>query len=138
MKQLLSTLLCFLIIFSCKKEDGKELQENTPITPADFRAIAEGTYIGTKNNYSWIMGSPPIVSDTTYPWTFTIVRDTSDSSLIADNYLFKVDANLHCYEVMTPGPVIRSFDFRNDSAIIYFRSGGLGGYGTVTIIGVKQ
>jgi hypothetical protein len=85
-----------------------------------------------------MMGMPPTSSDTTYAWSFTVVKDTTDSSIVADGYVFKIDSALRCYESQVPGPTIRSFDFRNDSAIIYFRSGGLGGYGTMTIKGLKQ
>jgi hypothetical protein len=134
-------LIFFLAVFiSCKKDKEDELGiENLGvIISADFRDSIVGNYIGTKNNYSWTMGMPPNQSDTTYAWTFTIVKDTSDSSIIADGYLFKLDSTLTCYEQQLPGPIIRSFIFRNDSAILYFRSGGLGGYSTTTIKGLLQ
>lgn len=132
------------LCIGCKKEQEAVVQDPPPlnfpgpITPTDFRDPIVGNYAGTKNNYLWIMGGPPTVSDTTYPWTFTIIKDTTDSSILADGYLFKLDTALSCYEIQFPGPTIRSFEFRNDSAIIFFRSGGLGGYSTTTIKGVKQ
>jgi hypothetical protein len=137
MKRLLLSSLLIASFFACKKDDKDEAP--SPATPVDYRDVVVGNYVGTKNNYLWMMGMPPIVSDTTYAWTFSIAKDsTSDSTIIADGYLFKVDSNLHCYEVYAPGPSIRSFNLSNDTATIYFRSGGLGGYGTTTIIGVKQ
>lgn len=134
-------LIFFLAVFiSCKedKEDELVIENLGVIISADFRDSIEGNYVGTKNNYSWMMGLPPTQNDTTYAWTFTIVKDTSDSSIIADGYLFKLDSTLTCYDQQLPGPIIRSFIFRNDSAILYFRSGGLGGYSSMTIKGVLQ
>jgi len=138
MKQFLLATLLVVIFFGCKKDADNDSQVPGPTLPVDYRDALVGNYVGTKNNYSWMMGMPPIVNDTTYAWTFTIVKDTSDSSIIADGYLFKLDSTLSFYDMQVPGPTIRSFDFRNDSAIIYYRSGGLGGYGTMTIKGLKQ
>lgn len=138
MKKFLLFSLLIATFFACKKEDNDEAQP-TPAAPVDYRDVVVGNYVGTKNNYFWMMGMPPTSSDTTYAWSFAITKDTtSDSTIIADGYLFKVDSNLYCYEVQTPGPTIRSFSLNNDTARIYFRSGGLGGYGTTTIIGIKQ
>lgn len=139
MKNILIVLTLLFAFASCKK-DKDDIPEVLPIVnpPADFRDSILGNYVGTKNNYFWMMGAPPIQSDTTFAWNFTIVKDTSDSSIIADGYLFKLDSALQCYELQVPGPTIRSFTFRNDSAILFFRSGGLGGYGTTTIKGLLQ
>lgn len=138
MKKLFLFAIIITTLFACKKEDNDDPQDPGPTTPVDYRDAVVGNYVGTKNNYTWMMGMPPNVFDTTYAWSFTVVKDTSDSSIIADGYLFKVDSNLYCYEIQVPGPTIRSFSFSNDTSIIYFRSGGLGGYGTTTITGVKQ
>jgi hypothetical protein len=138
MKKLFLSAIIITTLFACKKEDNDDPQDPGPTTPVDYRDAVVGNYVGTKNNYFWMMGMPPTSSDTTYAWSFTVVKDTTDSSIVADGYVFKIDSTLRCYESQVPGPTIRSFDFRNDSAIIYFRSGGLGGYGTMTIKGLKQ
>lgn len=137
MKTRFFVFLLLAVFITCKKAEDP-LNGSQVIVPLDFRDSLVGNYTGTKNNYSWLMGVPPTQSNTTYPWTFSIVKDTSDSSIIADGYLFKLDSALKCYESTLPGPTIRSFEFRNDSAIIFFRSGGLGGYGTITIKGLLQ
>jgi hypothetical protein len=138
MKNSLFLILILAVFITCKKDEDPTPDVLVVVIPADFRDSIVGSYVGTKNNYFWMMGLPPTQNDTTYAWTFTIVKDTSDSSIIADGYLFKLDSALSCYEQQFPGPTIRSFIFRNDSAILFFRSGGLGGYGTTTIKGLLQ
>ncbi|MFN8154585.1 MAG: hypothetical protein U0Y08_09865 [Bacteroidia bacterium] len=137
MKRLLFFSFLLSAFYACKKEEHEETL--TPVTPVDYRDAVVGNYIGTKNNHTWIMGMPPNEFDTTYAWTFTIIKDsTSDSTIIADGYSFKVDSNLYFTEGLLPGPNTRTFSFSNDTAIIYFRSGGLGGYSSTTITGIKQ
>lgn len=138
MKNRLFLILFLSFFITCKKDEDSVPEDFGTNIPADFRDSIIGNYVGTKNNYFWMMGNPPNQGDTTYAWNFSIVKDTSDSSIIADGYLFKLDSALKCYELYVPGPVIRSFEFRNDSAILFFRSGGLGGYGTTTIKGLLQ
>jgi hypothetical protein len=138
MKNRLILVLFLSVFITCKKAEDPVPEDPGIVTPADFRDSIIGNYVGTKHINSWIMGNPPTQGNTTYAWNFSIVKDTSDSSIIADGYLFKLDSTLQCYELFVPGPIIRSFEFRNDSAILYFRSGGLGGYSTTTIKGLKQ
>lgn len=138
MKKSLLLILFTAVLFACKKDNQPESVALGVSIPADYRDSIVGNYAGTKRNYLYMMGFPLTQSDTTYPWIFTVVKDTSDSSVIADGGIFKLDTALACYEEQLPGPLIRSIIFRNDSAILYFRSGGLGGYGTTTISGKLQ
>lgn len=138
MKYMPVILLLLLFAFANCKKDNENTVVKTPSVNSDFRDSLQGYYVGTKNNYSWSMGTPPNEYDTTYAWSFTILKDTSDSSIIADGILFKLDSTGSCYEVYYPGPTIKSFEFSNDTAILFFRSGGLGGYNTTTITGVRQ
>lgn len=144
MKKILILTALVATFFACEKEEKQAPVIPDPIvTPTDYRESVVGNYIGTKNDYSWMMPMPPNtsphISDTTYAWSFSIVMDTtSDSTIIADSYLFKVDSNLTCMELQMPGPTIREFTFSHDTARIFLRSGGHGGYWTKTIIGIKQ
>jgi hypothetical protein len=104
----------------------------------DFRDPIVGNYAGTHHNYSWIMGNPPSTYDTTYAYSFTVSKHpTSTDSIIVDGGTFPLDTSLSFYEMPYPGN-IRSVDFRNDSCLIFFRSGGLGGYAASEIKGLKQ
>lgn len=137
MKNLAIVCCSVLLLSSCKKDNVSSPDTNTPPAAVDFRDALTGNYTGTKNNYSWSIANPANPYDTTYAWSFTIAKDTADSSIIADGVTFKLDSSLSFYEMPYPGQ-IKSFEFRNDSAIIYFRSGGLGGYSTTTVLGAKQ
>lgn len=115
-------------------------QSNRTLTAVfyDFRDPLVGTYNGTKHNYSWSMGNPPSTFDTTFAFSFFVSKHPSSTdSIIVDGGTFPIDTSLSFYEMPYPGN-IRSLDFRNDSCLIYFRSGGLGGYFVTEIKGLKQ
>lgn len=103
----------------------------------DYRDPVIGVFIGTRNQYSWAMGNPPLTFDSTWAYSFSVVKDTVFNSVIANGEVFTLDSNLSYYESPSPGQV-RSFSFSNDTVTLYSRSGGLGGYSTTTIIGLKQ
>jgi hypothetical protein len=84
------------------------------------------------------MGNPPSIFDTTFAYSFSVSKHPSSiDSIIVDGGTFPLDTSLSFYEMPYPGN-IRSLDFRNDSCLIYFRSGGLGGYFITEIKGLKQ
>jgi hypothetical protein len=115
-------------------------QSNRTLTAVfyDFRDPIVGVYNGTKHNYSWSMGNPPSTFDTTFAFSFSVSKHPSSiDSIIVDGGTFPLDTSLSFYEMPYPGN-IRSLDFRNDSCLIYFRSGGLGGYSLTEIKGLKQ
>ena len=104
----------------------------------DFQESLVGLYSGTRHHYSWMMGNPPTSHDTTYPYSFTVSNHPwSLDSIIVDGGTFPIDTSLSYYSMPYPGN-IRSLDFRNDSCLIYFRSGGLGGFSIVQIKGLRQ
>jgi hypothetical protein len=133
-------LLPLILLVACGKEEQPPGPEPLPPPPApaqqDYRDAIVGDYVGYRHFASWSMSSPNGY-DTTYARSFSIEKDTADSSIIADGQLFRVDANLHFYESPYPG-VVRSFAFSNDTATIFLRSGGLGGYSATTTVGVRQ
>ncbi|MFM9056717.1 MAG: hypothetical protein ACKOQY_08550, partial [Bacteroidota bacterium] len=126
-RRLFRWIFTFSAIFSaCSTDDAPMPDTNNPPVSVDFRDVLIGNYSGTKNNYYWSM-NPANIYDTTYAWSFTIAKDTADSSIIADGVVFKLDSTLSFHEMTNPGQ-IKKFDFSNDSAIMFFRSGGLGGF----------
>lgn len=104
----------------------------------DYQDPLIGTYHGTRHHYSWMMGSPPTTYDTIYPYSFTVSKHpTSLDSIIVNGGTFPIDTSLSFFSMPYPGN-ITSLDFRNDSCLIYFRSGGLGGYFVTDIKGLRQ
>ncbi|MFM9056839.1 MAG: hypothetical protein ACKOQY_09175, partial [Bacteroidota bacterium] len=62
---------------------------------------------------------------------------TADSSNMAEGVVFNRETTLSFHEMTKPGQ-IKKFEFRNDSAIMFFRSGGLGGFSSTTVLGARQ
>jgi hypothetical protein len=128
--------LSFVIVFlvtGCGKDDEQML---TPV-PVDFRDALVGNYVGTQQQYFWTM-SNPIAFDTTYAYSFSVSKHpTSADSIIVDNRVYPIDTSLSYYYSNYPGN-IDQMDFRNDSCLIYQRSGGLGGFSYTYRKGKKQ
>jgi hypothetical protein len=139
MRYTLASALIILLV-ACSKEEQVTGSDPLPPPPVpvqqDHRDAVVGDYVGYRQHESWSISSPNGY-DTTYAYTFTIEKDTADSSIIADGQLFRIDANYNFYASPYPG-IIRSFEFRNDTATIYLRSGGLGGSSASTTVGVRQ
>jgi len=140
MRYILVSVLIMLLV-ACSKEE-EQVVGSDPLPPPpgpvqqDHRDAIVGDYVGYRQHESWSISSPNGY-DTTYAYTFRIEKDTADSSIIADGQLFRIDANYYFYASPYPG-IIRSFEFRNDTATIYLRSGGLGGFSASTTVGVRQ
>lgn len=134
----LFTIATFLVattfnLISCSQEEDAI---PNPI-PFDFRDALVGNYVGTKQLYSWNM-SNPIAYDTTFAYSFLVSKHpTAADSIIVDNRVYPIDTSLSYYYSNYPGN-IDQMDFKNDSCIIYLRSGGLGGYSYSYRKGKKQ
>ncbi|MFN5355938.1 MAG: hypothetical protein ACK5CT_04925 [Bacteroidota bacterium] len=124
------------ILSGCSTDDDTPVPMHDP-SHTDYRDPVIGLYTGTRNQYSWAQGNPPVIFDSTWAYSFSVVKDTAYNRVIADGEVFTLDSNLSFYEMPTPG-FIRSFSFSNDSVTLFFRSSGLGGYGSTTITGLKQ
>ncbi|MFM9028078.1 MAG: InlB B-repeat-containing protein [Bacteroidota bacterium] len=136
------------MVFVYWEEDGRMISSSNPyrflagpdrqLTAVfeDYRERLLGAYSGTRNNYSWIM-SNPIAYDTTFAYSFTVESHPSVDSIRVDNRVFPFDTTLKYYSMPYPGQ-ITSLEFIGDTCKMYFRSGGLGGFGSTTITGLKN
>ena len=121
-------------LVGCKKDDDEVLPNPAAF---DFRDALVGNYVGTKQLYSWNM-SNPIAYDTTFAYSFSVSKHPSATdSIIVDNRVYPIDTSLSYYYSNYPGN-IDQMDFKNDSCLIYQRSGGLGGYSYTYRKGKKQ
>jgi hypothetical protein len=121
-------------LVGCKQDDDEVLPNPAPF---DFRDALVGNYVGTKQLYSWNM-SNPIAYDTTFAYSFSVSKHPSATdSIIVDNRVYPIDTSLSYYYSNYPGN-IDQMDFKNDSCLIYQRSGGLGGYSYTYRKGKKQ
>ena len=121
-------------LVGCKQDDDEVLPNPAPF---DFRDALVGNYVGTKQLYSWNM-SNPIAYDTTFAYSFSVSKHPSATdSVIVDNRVYPIDTSLSYYYSNYPGN-IDQMDFKNDSCLIYQRSGGLGGYSYTYRKGKKQ
>jgi hypothetical protein len=125
-------ILSTLVLLAACAEDG-----DAPTPASDYRDPVIGQYNGTYNQYTWMMGSPAFIFDSTWAYSFSVLKDSSPDKVIANGALYTLDSNLSFYESPSPGQV-RSFSFSNDTVTLYSRSGGLGGFSSTTITGKKQ
>ena len=59
MKNSLFLILILAVFITCKKDEDPTPDDLIVVIPADFRDSIVGSYVGTKNNYFWMMGLPP-------------------------------------------------------------------------------
>ena len=100
----------------------------------DYRDPLCGVYQGTRQNVFWTMNGGG--HDTTYAYQFDVVKLSSPDSIMADGISVKLDSVNQYYSMPYPGQ-ITSVSFRNDSCLIFLRSGGLGGYSSSNRNGKK-
>lgn len=114
-------------------------EDDLSSVPFDFRDRITGIYTGDKRVYSYVMGGPPIISDTTYAYSFSISADPANPKAVLFNgQSYPLDKRWTYSVFSVPGPSSVKLYFINDSA--YFRSGwgSLGGNGFTYIRGRKQ
>jgi hypothetical protein len=132
--------LLALSVVSCKN-DVAEVEKPISIgndIVVDFRDAIIGNYEGTERDYSYLMASPPNISDTTFAKTLVVTKALDSASVTISAADYVLDSSLTYYVMSVPGPTIAEVKFRNDSCLMYFRNGGLGGYQERTIKTKRQ